>query len=45
MTQENYLMTETKHELDSLFARKDAVVRATYDRLVEVLRTLGPFQE
>ena len=38
-------MTETKHELDSLFAGKDAVVRATYDRLLEVLRTLGPFQE
>jgi hypothetical protein len=45
MTQENYLMTETKHELDSLFSGKDAVVRAIYDRLLVVLRTLGPFQE
>ena len=31
--------------LDALFAGKDAAVRATYDRLLEVLRTFGSFRE
>jgi hypothetical protein len=38
-------MAETTQGLDALFAGKDAVVRAIYDRLIGVLRTFGPFQE
>ena len=38
-------MTETTQELEALFAGKDVVVRAIYDRLIDVLRTFGPFQE
>ena len=38
-------MIETTHGLDTLFSGKDATVRATYERLLEVLRTFGPFQE
>jgi hypothetical protein len=38
-------MTETTQGLDALFAGKDAVVRTIYDRLIDVLRTFGPFHE
>jgi len=31
--------------IDALFAGKDAAVRATYDRLLEVLRTFGSLRE
>jgi len=30
---------------ESLFTGKDDVVRSIYDRLLETLRTIGPFQE
>jgi Domain of unknown function (DUF5655) len=30
---------------DALFTGKDEVVRSIYQRLLEVLHTLGPFQE
>ena len=38
-------MTETAYTTDALFAGKDAVVRAIYDRLIEALLGLGPFQQ
>ena len=38
-------MTETTQAVDVLFEGKDAVVRAIYGRLIEVLHSLGPFQE
>ena len=38
-------MTETKQELDALFADKNAEIRAIYDQLLENLRTFGPVQE
>ena len=38
-------MTQMTEGLDALFAGKDAAVRATYDRLLEVLRTFGSFRE
>ncbi|MFN8502448.1 DUF5655 domain-containing protein [Kouleothrix sp.] len=38
-------MTETTQTVDALFVGKDAVVSAIYHRLIEVLHTLGPFQE
>lgn len=37
-------MTETTHDTDSLFVGEDAEVRDTYDRILEVLRDLGPFE-
>ena len=39
------IMTETTYTSDALFTGKDAVVQAIYTRLLEALRTLGPFQE
>jgi hypothetical protein len=36
-------MTETNYTVDMLFAGKDAVVRAIYDRLLEALQGLGAF--
>jgi len=38
-------MIETTQELEALFAGKDVTVRTIYSRLLEVLRTLGPFKE
>ena len=38
-------MTQMTEGLDVLFAGKDAAVRATYDRLLEVLQTFGSFRE
>jgi len=38
-------MTDTTQTRDALFAGKDAVVLAIYHRLLEALRSLGPFQE
>jgi len=38
-------MAETTYTSDALFTGKDAVVQATYIRLLETLRVLGPFQE
>ena len=38
-------MTETVHAVDALFVGKDAIVPIIYGRLIEVLHTLGPFQE
>jgi hypothetical protein len=38
-------MTETLQGVDTLFAGKDAVVRAIYERLLQVLHSFGPFQE
>lgn len=38
-------MTETTQAVDALFVGKDAVVPAIYRQLIEVLHTLGPFQE
>jgi hypothetical protein len=34
-------MTDTR-AFDALFADKDSIVRETYDRLLEVLRRIGP---
>ncbi|MDQ2997255.1 MAG: DUF5655 domain-containing protein [Chloroflexota bacterium] len=36
-------MVETSYTVDMLFAGKDALVRAIYDRLREALQGLGPF--
>jgi hypothetical protein len=38
-------MTETTQGLDALFAGKDAIVRAIYTRLLDVVQTFGPFRE
>ena len=38
-------MTDTTQTRDALFAGKDAVVLSIYHRLLEALRSLGPFQE
>jgi len=38
-------MRDTTQPIDGLFVGKDAVVLAIYHRLLEVLRSLGPFQE
>ncbi len=38
-------MTETPQTSNALFVGKDAVVQAIYTRFLEVLRSLGPFQE
>jgi hypothetical protein len=38
-------MSETTQALVALFAGKDTAVRATYARLLNVLQTVGPFQE
>jgi len=38
-------MTDTVYTVDLLFAGKDETVRAVYSRLLEVLKTLGPFEE
>ena len=38
-------MTETTYTSAALFVGKDELVQATYTRLLEVLGTLGPFQE
>src|SRR6266568_7621916 len=38
-------MTDTTHTSTALFAGKDDVVQAIYTRLLEALRSLGPFQE
>jgi hypothetical protein len=38
-------MTETTHGLNALFAGKDTMVRAIYDRLLDVVQTFGPFRE
>ena len=36
-------MVETSYTVDMLFAGKDAIVRAIYDRLLETLHGLGAF--
>ena len=38
-------MTETLQGIDTLFAGKDAVVLAIYERLLQVLHSFGPFRE
>lgn len=38
-------MTDRASGRDALFVGKDEVVRATYDRLLDVIRTFGPYQE
>ena len=38
-------MAHTMDTNDALFTGKDEVVRSIYHRLLEVLHTLGPFQE
>jgi hypothetical protein len=38
-------MTDTTQTKDALFVGKNAVVLAIYHRLLEVLHSLGPFQE
>ena len=38
-------MTETTYTSAALFIGKDENVQSTYHRLLEVLHTLGPFQE
>ena len=38
-------MANTTSTSDALFTGKDEAVRSTYHRLLEVLHTLGPFQE
>ena len=38
-------MAETTYTSDALFVGKDAIVQATYARLLEALHALGPFQE
>jgi hypothetical protein len=38
-------MTEVTQGLEGLFAGKDEIVRAIYDKLREVLQTFGPFRE
>lgn len=38
-------MGEITHDLDALFAGKDAAVQAMYSRLIEVVQMLGPFHE
>lgn len=38
-------MAEIIYTRDALFAGKDESVLSTYSRLLEVLHTLGPFQE
>ena len=38
-------MADTVYSSDALFIGKDESVQSTYSRLVEVLQTLGPFQE
>ena len=38
-------MTNTTPTIDALFVGKDTVVPAIYRRLLEVLHTIGPFQE
>ena len=38
-------MANTTDASDALFTGKDEAVRSIYHRLLEVLRTLGPFQE
>jgi len=38
-------MSSTTDAREALFIGKDDVVRSLYDRLVEALHTVGPFQE
>jgi hypothetical protein len=38
-------MSETTQTVDALFAGKDTVVLAIYQRLLDVLHMLGPFRE
>ena len=38
-------MSTTEDAREALFRGKDAVARSIYDRLLEALRTVGPFQE
>ena len=38
-------MTDTTQTIDALFVGKDAVVLAIYHQVLEVLHSLGPFQE
>jgi hypothetical protein len=38
-------MSTTTDAREALFTGKDDVVRSTYDRLLEALHTVGPFQE
>lgn len=38
-------MSTTTDARKALFTGKDDIVRSTYDRLLEVLHTLGPFEE
>ena len=38
-------MTEITYTSDALFVGKDELVQTIYTRLLETMRTLGPFQE
>jgi hypothetical protein len=38
-------MSTTTDARDALFTRRDDVVRSIYDRLLEALHAIGPFQE
>jgi hypothetical protein len=38
-------MSDTQRAVEALFAGGDQAVRATYDRLLEALRAIGPFTE